>query len=95
MHGHLALAMAAGLLLAACADQTGPIRVEVEGGARGDDYGPAPGSYVASMDADQSSTINSDEFNTAFQEADDDMDGKLDLSELRDAVCGSGTAGGG
>jgi Ca2+-binding EF-hand superfamily protein len=73
----------------------GPIRVEVEGGACGDDYGPALDSYVASMDADQSSTINSDEFNTAFQEADDDVDGKLDLDELRNAVCGGGTTGGG
>ncbi len=79
--------MTASLLLAAC-NSTDQPRVEIEGSACGNDYGPALDNWVASMDQDNDNTINSDEFNTAFQEADDDVDGQLDLNELRGTVCG-------
>lgn len=88
--GFVALALAGGLLLAGCSDQIGSLQVDVQGSPCGDDYGPALDAWVTSMDADNSGTVNSDEFNAAFQEADDDMDGKLDLDELRSAVCGNG-----
>ena len=77
----------ASLALAACSPADEP-RVRVMGGACSDDYGPALDNWVASMDNDNDGVINSDEFNTAFQEAEDEVDGKLDLDELRGAVCG-------
>lgn len=84
----LALILLGGSLpLAACTPGDQP-RVEIEGSACGDDYGPALDNWVASMDQDGDNVINSDEFNTAFQEADDEVDGKLDLNELRGTVCG-------
>ena len=76
------------LTLAACTPTDEP-RARVMGGACSDDYGPALDNWVASMDQDGDNVINSDEFNTAFQEADDEVDGKLDLNELRNTVCGS------
>jgi hypothetical protein len=75
------------LPLAACSPGEEP-RVTVIGGACGDDYGPALDNWVASMDTNNDNVINSDEFNSAFSEAEDTVDGKLDISELRGAVCG-------
>lgn len=75
------------LALTACTPTDEP-RVRVMGGACSDDYGPALDNWVASMDRDNDGVINSDEFNSAFEEADDRVDGKLDLEELRGAVCG-------
>lgn len=80
----LSLAM---LALAACSPTDEP-QVRVMGGACSDDYGPALDNWVASMDQDNDGVINSDEFNSAFEEADDQVDGKLDLEELRGTVCG-------
>ncbi|MFO1067020.1 MAG: hypothetical protein U1E14_00665 [Geminicoccaceae bacterium] len=82
------LGLAAGGL-AACAPGDQPT-VIVEGGAcSNNDYGPALDNYVASMDDNDDGVINSDEFNTAFQEADDDDDGRLDTLEMKQAICGN------
>jgi hypothetical protein len=74
--------------LAACSPGDQPTII-VEGSACSDnDYGPALDNYVASMDANDDGVVNSDEFNTAFQEADDDVSGQLDLNEMKSAICG-------
>ena len=80
----LALAVPA---LAACSPGDQPTII-VEGSACSDnDYGPALDNYVASMDANNDGVVNSDEFNTAFQEAEDNDDGRLDITEMQNAVC--------
>jgi hypothetical protein len=81
--------LAALVMAAACSQQEGDMRVSAENSACSDDYGPALDNWVASMDDNQDGVINSDEFNTAFEEAEDIVDGKLDRTELQQTVCGS------
>src|SRR5829696_5515090 len=77
--------LALGLLVAAC--QNEPVNVTYEGF----ECPEVPGldEFLEAADADNDNMINSDEFNGAFEEAEDEVmpDGQLDRSELAKYVC--------
>jgi hypothetical protein len=50
---------------------------------------PGIGEFLEAADANNDNMLNSDEFNSAFEEAEDDVtpDGQLDRNELASYVC--------
>jgi hypothetical protein len=78
-------ALAACLLVAGC--QNEPVNVTYEGF----ECPEVPGldDFLAAADANNDNMLNSDEFNGAFEEAEDEMmpDGQLDRNELAKYVC--------
>jgi hypothetical protein len=72
-------------LLVACQNQ--PVNVTYEGF----ECPEVPGldDFLEAADADNDNRLNSDEFNSAFEEAEDEItpDGQLDRNELAQYVC--------
>lgn len=79
------LALAACLLGAGCSNE--PVNVTYEGFECPDV--PGLDEFLEAADADNDNKLNSDEFNSAFQEAEDEVtpDGQLDRTELAAYVC--------
>lgn len=77
------LVLPALLLTAACADGDW----EVTTNACDEDFGPGLYSWVDGMDTDGDNTINSDEFNAAFQDTVDEMDGRQTYEGFREHIC--------
>lgn len=73
------------LLAAAC--QNEPVNVTYEGFECPEV--PGMGEFLEAADANNDNMINSDEFNSAFEEAQDEIqpDGQLDRNELASYVC--------
>jgi hypothetical protein len=73
------------LLAAGCANE--PVNVAYEGFECPEV--PGLGDFLEAADADNDDRINSDEFNAAFEEAEDEVtpDGQLDREELASYVC--------
>jgi hypothetical protein len=74
-----------GLLLAGC--QNEPVNVTYEGFECPDL--PGMDEFMEAADADNDNMLNSDEFNAAFEEAQDQVqpDGQLDRNELAQYLC--------
>jgi hypothetical protein len=73
------------LLAAGC--QNEPVNVTYEGFECPEV--PGLGEFLEAADADNDNMLNSDEFNSAFEEAEDEVtpDGQLDRNELARYVC--------
>ena len=73
------------LLAAGCQNQ--PVDVTYEGFECPEV--PGLGDFLEAADADNDNRLNSDEFNSAFEEAQDEItpDGQLDRDELAKYVC--------
>jgi hypothetical protein len=89
----LPIALVGAMLLAACAGETGPLQVEVEGSACDDQYDQALDSYVASAEAEPNAEVGSDQYNSDFQEAEDQVSGQTDAVDVQQEVC-DGAPGG-
>ena len=78
-------ALALSVLLAGC--QNEPVKVSYEGFQCSDV--PGIDEFLEAADANNDNKLNSDEFNSAFQEAEDEVtpDGQLDRNELAAYVC--------
>ena len=81
----LALCLAFALLIAGCENK--PVNVTYEGF----ECPEVPGidDFLEAADADNDNKLNSDEFNSAFEEAADEVtpDGQLDRNELAQYIC--------
>ena len=85
MSFRLASCLVLAVLLAGC--QNEPVNVTYEGFECPEV--PGLGDFLEAADADNDNRLNSDEFNSAFQEAEDEVtpDGQLDRDELAKYVC--------
>ena len=85
MSFRLASCLVLAVLLAGCENQ--PMNVTYEGF----ECPEVPGldDFLEAADADNDNMLNSDEFNSAFEEAADEItpDGQLDRNELAQYVC--------
>ncbi|MFL5337577.1 MAG: hypothetical protein ACJ8H8_31495 [Geminicoccaceae bacterium] len=85
MRWHLGPPFVLCLLVAGCQNQ--PVNVTYQGF----ECPEVPGldDFLEAADADNDNRLNSDEFNAAFEEAEDEItpDGQLDRNELAQYVC--------
>jgi hypothetical protein len=82
--------LGAAMWLVACADE--PIRITTNTCG---DFGPGLADWVQSMDTDGDGVINSDEFDAGFEDAENEVDGKLTNEEFRESLCSRAPYAGG